>query len=116
GAARAAHGETTAAVDATKGTVLRYGGKIATTYFYSTSGGQTAAIQDEWPRAKPVPYLVSVPDPYDSLSPYHDWGPVSFTGAKIGTLLKAPGPVLDLQSTSNGSGRVGSVAVTATKG
>ncbi len=104
------------AVDSTKGTVLLYSGQVATTYFYSTSGGQTAAIQDEWPRAKPVPYLVSVPDPYDTLSPYHTWGPVTFTGAKMGALLKAPGAVLDLAPTPNPSGRVGSATVTATKG
>ena len=23
-----------------------------------------------------VPYLISVPDPYDDMSPYHNWGPV----------------------------------------
>ena len=26
--------------------------------------------------ARPVPYLVSVPDPFDTISPYHNWGPV----------------------------------------
>ena len=50
---------TTAAVDATVGGVLTYGGKIATTYFFSTSGGRTAAINDVW-KSAPVPYLVSV--------------------------------------------------------
>jgi stage II sporulation protein D len=116
GGLSAEHGETTAAVDATAGTVARYGGRVATTYFYSTSGGRTAAIQDEWPSAKPVPYLVSVSDPYDTLSPYHNWGPVTFTGAKLGTLLKAPGTVTSLLPTSNASGRVGELTVTATNG
>jgi stage II sporulation protein D len=116
GGIAAEHGETTAAVDATKSTIVLYGGKVATTYFYSSSGGRTAAIQDEWKKAKPVPYLVSVPDPYDTLSPHHDWGPVTLTGAKIGSLLKAPGPVLDLQPAPNASGRVGTVSVTAAKG
>ena len=37
----------------------------------------------------PVPYLVSVTDPYDSLSPYHDWGPLAFTPAKLKAALKA---------------------------
>ncbi len=107
---------TNAAVDTTAKEVLLYGGQVATTYFYSTSGGQTAAIQDVWPTATPMPYLVSVPDPYDTLSPYHDWGPVLFTGAKLGQLLKAPGLVLDLLTTPNPSGRVGSVVVTGAKG
>jgi stage II sporulation protein D len=112
----AEHGETTAAVDATRGTVALFGGKVATTYFFSTSGGRTAAIQDEWAKSKPAPYLVSVPDPYDTVSPYHTWGPVTFTGAKLGALLKAPGTVMGLQPTANASGRVGQLAVTATKG
>jgi stage II sporulation protein D len=112
----AEHGPTTAAVNATRATVAFYGGRVATTYFYSTSGGRTAAIQDEWPKVKPVPYLVSVPDPYDTVSPYHDWGPVTFTGAKLGTLLKAPGAVTDLAPTPNASGRVGTLDVTAARG
>ena len=55
--------------------VVLYGGKVATTYFFSTSGGRTASIEDAWPGSQPVPYLVSVPDPYDTASPYHSWGP-----------------------------------------
>ena len=35
-----------------------YRGKVATTFFYSSSGGRTAAIQDVWD-SPPVPYLVS---------------------------------------------------------
>ena len=50
---------TTAAVDATAGRILAYRGQIAVTYFFSTSGGRTAAIQDAWPGSRPVPYLVS---------------------------------------------------------
>src|SRR5207248_3615933 len=53
----------TAAVDATKGQVLTFAGKVATTYFFSTSGGQTESSLD-WTGVA-VPYLVSVPDPYD---------------------------------------------------
>ncbi len=40
---------TTAAVLATVGQVLLYGGKVATTYFFSTSGGRTANVADAWP-------------------------------------------------------------------
>ena len=31
----------------------------------------------------PIPYLVSVADPYDSASPHHRWGPVTFTAARL---------------------------------
>jgi stage II sporulation protein D len=106
---------TTAAVDATVGGVLTYGGKIAITYFFSTSGGRTAAINDVW-KSAPVPYLVSVADPYDSLSPYHDWGPLAFTPAKLKTVLKVPGRLLDVQTTVNGSQRVDSVRAIGDKG
>ena len=57
---------TNAAVDATAGQVLLYEGKVATTLFFSTSGGRTASIEDVWSRGEAVPYLVSVPDPYDT--------------------------------------------------
>ena len=56
---------------------------MATTFFSSSSGGRTTAITDLVPGAKPVPYLISKPDPYDSVSPWHNWGPVVFTGAQI---------------------------------
>src|SRR5439155_1171605 len=71
---------TNSAVDATAGQVVLYQGEVAKTYFFSTSGGRTASAEDVW--GKPVPYLVSVPDPYDSISPYHNWGPFAFTGVK----------------------------------
>src|SRR3954447_26957461 len=95
----------TAAVDATTGEVLTYGGKIATTYFYSSSGGRTAASSDVW-KGAPIPYLVSVGDPYDTASPYHNWGPFPFTAEKLASALKVPGRLLDVQTTIDGSQRV----------
>ncbi|MDQ3889260.1 MAG: SpoIID/LytB domain-containing protein [Actinomycetota bacterium] len=65
---------TNAAVDATAGEAVAYRGSVATTFFFSTSGGKTSSKVDEW-GGDPIPYLVSVPDPYDSLSPHHRWGP-----------------------------------------
>src|SRR5258708_29963856 len=49
-------GAATSAVDATKGQVVLYGGKIATTFFFSTSGGETASSLDIWGTA--LPYLI----------------------------------------------------------
>jgi stage II sporulation protein D len=96
-----------AAVDATKSQVLYYGGRVATTYFSSTSGGQTESAADWGGLA--VPYLVSVPDPYDTISPYHDWGPVPVTGKTVVAALKLPGPFTDVTTTRNGAGRVATV-------
>ncbi len=95
---------TNAAVDATAGKVVLFNGAVAKTYFYSTSGGRTASSEDVWGAA--VPYLVSVPDPYDTISPYHNWGPLLFSGAKLARALHVPGPVQDVQTTLNSSGRV----------
>jgi stage II sporulation protein D len=101
-----------AAVDATAGKVLLYNGQVAKTYFFSTSGGRTASAEDVWGTA--VPYLVSVPDPYDSISPYHTWGPLAFSGAKLGRVLHTGGAVSDLRTTLNSSRRVTTLtAVTA---
>jgi stage II sporulation protein D len=104
---------TTAAVDATAARVLAYRGRIAVAYFFSTSGGRTAAIQDAWPRARPVPYLVSVPDPYDSASPHHRWGPLVFSASGVARKLKLPAQLLDLRTTVNASRRVTSVQAVA---
>ena len=103
---------TNAAVDATAGKVLLYDGQVAKTFFYSTAGGRTASSEDVWGTA--VPYLVSVPDPYDSISPYHDWGPFVFGGAKLGRALHAGGAVLDVRAALNSSGRV--MSITAVTG
>lgn len=101
--------ESVAAVDATGGQVLLYNGQVADTLFSSSSGGRTAALVDVWPTAKPVPYLVSVDDPFDTISPYHDWGPLAISAAEVAKALKLPGTLLDLQTTGSASGRVDQV-------
>jgi stage II sporulation protein D len=98
----------TAAVDATKKQVVLYNGEVATTYFSSTSGGRTESAAD-W-TGKAVPYLVSVADPYDDLSPYHDWGPVPVTAQKIVKALKMTGPLTDATPTLNAAGRVATLS------
>ena len=103
------------AVDATAGQVLFYGGKVAHTYFFASSGGRTAAVTDVWPDANPLPYLVSVPDPHDVISPYHDWGPVVLTPAAIGRALGAP-PTLDLLPQLSRYGRVREITVRSARG
>jgi stage II sporulation protein D len=87
-------GETTPggqAVVKTRGQVLLFGDKVATTFFSSSSGGRTTAITDLVPGAKPVPYLIDQKDPYDSASPWHNWGPVVLTGAQMSKALGVTG-------------------------
>jgi stage II sporulation protein D len=107
---------TNAAVNATAGQVVFYKGKVASTYFFSTSGGRTASVQDLYPDSPAIPYLVSVSDPYDSISPYHDWGPYRYTARKLARGLKSPGKLLDVQTVVASSGRVRSVVATGSKG
>jgi stage II sporulation protein D len=94
------------AVTQTAGQVVLYKGELADTFFFSSSGGRTANVQDVWPSSPAVPYLVSVPDPYDTLSPYHDWGPLRFTPAMLGRRLGARGLLLDVKADTAASGRV----------
>ena len=81
----------TAAVDATAGEVALYEGKVITAFFHSTSGGRTADVV-RGRSARPVPYLVSVDDPWSSLSPYNRWGPTPLAEAAIrkGLGLRSP--------------------------
>ena len=104
----------TAAVRATARQVVLYGGKVATTYFSSSSGGRTASAAEAW--GKPVPYLVSVDDPYDTLSPYHDWGPVLVDVRKAARALKVPGDLLALDLTPGPSGHVAQVDAVGSRG
>jgi stage II sporulation protein D len=110
GGVRAETPPTNQAVGATSREVLTWDGAPALTYYSSTSGGRTAAAQDSLPWARAVPYLRSVPDPYDSLSPHHSWGPYTYRGARIAELLRLPG-VRRIELVRNGSGRVSTVRI-----
>ncbi|HST18342.1 MAG TPA: SpoIID/LytB domain-containing protein, partial [Gaiellaceae bacterium] len=99
---------TDAAVAATKGQVLLYAGKVADTLYFSTSGGRTASASEFGPA---IPYLVSVSDPYDTTSPYHDWGPVLFPAASVAKRLKVASPLNDIETSASASGRVQTVTV-----
>jgi stage II sporulation protein D len=64
---------TNAAVRATAGEVVKYQGKIAVTYFFSTSGGHTENVENVFYNAAPSPYLKGVDDPTDKIAPRHRW-------------------------------------------
>jgi stage II sporulation protein D len=104
------------AVNATAGKVVLYDGEVAETFFFSSSGGRTANVQDVWNGSKPLPYLVSVPDPYDTLSPYHNWGPVQFGAVRLSRKLGARGTLLDVRAASAPDGRVRTLTLVGTKG
>jgi stage II sporulation protein D len=82
-------GAETAATDraaaATAGQVLTYEGEIAQAYFSACSGGHTESVQNVF-FGPPVPYLIGVPDPYDSYCPLHSWK-LRFSEAQIDARL-----------------------------
>ena len=97
------------AVLATLGQVLMYGGHVARTYYSSSSGGRTEAVEDAWQGAAPIPYLRSVPDPYDTYSPHHDWGPFAFTGPRLAARMGLGSAVDSVRVERDGSLRAESV-------
>ncbi len=79
-----------AAVAETAGRILTYGGVPAVTYYFSTSGGHTENVEFSFVGSLAKPWLVGVPDPYDTRSPYHRWT-VPTTAARLDRALGAPG-------------------------
>jgi stage II sporulation protein D len=98
---------TTAAVQATKGEILTYGGKVVTALYSSSSGGRTASSVDVF--GLELPYLQTRDDPWDTLSPYHRWAPRSFTAATLAQAFGLSAPVVDVVVTPTPSGRPASV-------
>jgi len=102
-----------AAVAATAGQILTYGGQPAYTQFSASNGGASLSGGK--------PYLVSQVDPYDkAVSPYIGWTK-SVTAASIEAHWPAIGKLTGLSvtpSTANapGGGYVGSVLLTGTNG
>jgi len=82
---------TDAAIAATRSEVVTYRGRPVTTYFFSTSGGRTENVEFGFAGGLPKPWLKSVDDPYDKVSPRHRWN-FRFTPrqarAKLGGLVK----------------------------
>ncbi len=109
---------TDAAVAATDGRVVTYGGTPVTTFFFSTSGGRTEDNENSFLGASPAPWLRSVDDPYDGGSPRHTWA-VTFTPAtmerKLGGLVK--GSYRSIRVTRRGaSPRIVSAEVVGSRG
>jgi stage II sporulation protein D len=77
---------TTQAVTDTSGQIVTYGGAVATTFFFSTSGGYTENIENAFVGSQPRPWLKGVKDPYDDPSPYHRWK-LDFSRASLAAKL-----------------------------
>jgi stage II sporulation protein D len=108
---------TTAAVRATRGIALTAAGQVVRPLFHSSSGGRTAAVEEVF-GGDPVGWLRSVEDPYDSLSPYHDWT-VTLSDAATAERLRSvlAGELVDVAVTATtATGRAALVRVTGSLG
>jgi stage II sporulation protein D len=104
------------AVTDTAGRIVTYGGQPAVTYYFSTSGGHTENVEYSFVGSLSKPWLVGVPDPYDTQSPYHRWQ-VTFSAARLDRALGAPGAFKRLKVLERGvSPRVVQVRVIGSAG
>ena len=105
-----------AAVRDTAGRIVTYSGVPAVTYYFSTSGGHTENVEFSFVGSLSKPWLVGVPDPYDTQSPYHRWT-VRMSAARLDRALGAPGAFKRLKVLQRGvSPRVVRAQVVGTRG
>jgi stage II sporulation protein D len=105
-----------AAVKDTSGRILTYAGIPAVTYYFSTSGGYTENVEFSFVGSLSKPWLVGVPDPYDTVSPYHRWT-VRFSATALDRALRAPGAFKRVKVLQRGvSPRVVRAKVVGTRG
>jgi stage II sporulation protein D len=86
---------TNQAVDATRGQVLLYKGKVFPAYFHSTCGGATTAADLVW-RVKPLPPLGGVECKFCQRSPHYKWEAVVTPAEIKEKLAKQEMPVNDV--------------------
>jgi stage II sporulation protein D len=105
-----------AAVRDTAGQIVTYAGVPAVTYYFSTSGGHTENVEFSFVGSLSKPWLVGVPDPYDTQSPYHRWT-VRLSADRLDRALGAPGAFKRLKVLQRGvSPRVVRAQVVGTRG
>ncbi len=104
------------AVRDTAGKILTHGGTPAITYYFSTSGGETENVELSFLGSAPKPWLKSVMDPYDDISPRHRWR-VRLTPRRFGARLGSPGRYRKIRVLRRGnSPRIVRARVTGSRG
>lgn len=107
--------QTNLAIGATAGRVLVWRDRVIPAYYFSSSGGRTSSVHDAWPHAQQVPYLVSVSDPYDYISPHHVWPTQVLSATRVASALGVSA-VRDAEVLQNSSGRARAVRVLTDRG
>ncbi|MBE2317118.1 SpoIID/LytB domain-containing protein [Solirubrobacter sp. CPCC 204708] len=109
---------TNAAVADTRGQIVTYQGQPVVTYFFSTSGGRTESVENTSLGNEPKPWLKSVEDEFDNVSPRHRWTTrpsMASAKKKLGGLVK--GSFKGIRVTKRGeSPRIVSAEVVGSRG
>ena len=112
--------ESTAAVRATAGKVLRFHGALATVSYMSCCGGHTEDPADAWQGGVNLPYLRGVECTYCTASPDYHWLreiPLSSLATAFPAQLSGVGQLRDVQvAQADGSGRARSIRFTGSSG
>lgn len=107
------------AVDATRGKILSFEGKVFPAYFHATCGGVTAGAQELWKINIP-PLAGGVTCGYCRISPHREWEakvPLADIEEKMSKNGRSVGRLLKIEPVSmTPSGRVGSLRITGTGG
>jgi stage II sporulation protein D len=105
---------TTRAVEETRGQVLSFAGAPAQAFYFSSSGGRTLSALDVF--GENVPYLVSVADPWDEVSPNHRWEPRLIGAAHLARRFGLRGAVMDVSYVPGATGVPAALRLTTTAG
>lgn len=105
------------AVNETSGETLQYNGEIISTYYFSTSGGSTEAVEDVWTQA--LPYLRSVSDIYETTPAKKPWL-TTYSASELKSLLSKKDYSVDvvkdvIPEIKTASGRVYSLRIQGEK-
>lgn len=98
------------AVSDTEGMIITYQGEPIDASFFSTSNGFTENSEDYWSAS--IPYLRSVPSPWDKNSPYfldNKTFPLDEIETKLGVEISKSGKIADINRTP--SQRVSSIKI-----
>ena len=104
----------TRAVTQTRGQVLSFGGAPAQTFYFSSSGGRTTSALDAF--GQDLPYLVSVDDHWDEVSPNHRWQTQVLGGRQLARRLGLRGAVTDVAYQAGAPGSPAALRVTTSAG
>ncbi len=103
--------------DTTTGLAILYKGKPIFAYYASSTGGVTENVQDVW--GTPVPYLLSVPDPWSldsTLNPSYSSWVRSISQANMAKAFNLPDVARYEVTARTGGGAVKSISAFSTNG